>query len=101
MFHAEVPPEGWPTAFAIVTGCNPNGKDAGVAQNVQFDRRLSERLIAQRRWHWRVTGGSPDFEHSEPGYAMVLPFHAAIDMGREFKQEAIFWIEDDDLCVIS
>ena len=101
LFQAAPPPGGWPRAFAILTAWNPRGRSAAVAQNRQSDARLAARLRELGCWHWRVTGGSPDFRHAEPGFAAALPLLAALALGCEFEQEAIFWIENDELSVIA
>lgn len=101
LFQSALPPCGWPRAFAIVTACNPCGKTEDPAQNVEHDACLAARLQTLRCWHWRVIGGSPDFRHAEPGFAVELPLLDALAVGRGFEQEAIFWIEDDELSVIA
>ena len=101
LFQTAPPPCGWPRAFAIITACNPRGQTEDTAQNVEHDARLAERLQTLRCWRWRVIGGSPDFHHAEPGFAVELPLPDALAVGCEFEQEAIFWIEDDELSVIA
>lgn len=101
LFQSAPPPCGWPRAFAIITACNPCGKTKDTAQNAEHDACLAARLRTLRCWHWRVIGGSPDFRHAEPDFAVGLPLLDALAVGRWFEQEAIFWIEDDELSVIA
>ena len=101
LFQATSPPSGWPRAFAILTACNPSGQTEDAAQNAEHDARLLAQIEAWRCWHWRVIGGSPDFHHAEPGFAVELALSDALTAGRELEQEAIFWIENDELSVIA
>lgn len=87
--------------FAILTACNPRGQTEEFGRNAEHDGRLLVQLQTLGCWHWRVIGGSPDFQHAEPGFAVALPLDDALAIGRNFEQEAIFWIEKDELNVIS
>ena len=95
-------PSRWPKAFAVITACNPLGQgldeEADKAATVCL-RKAINRLGMKRH---RVTGVSADMKHREPGFAVWgcdLP--AAIQLGREFAQNAIFWIEEGKLDVVS
>lgn len=45
----------------------------------------------------RVTGFSPESGHNESGWAVDLDWEVACDIGKEFKQDAIFVIEGKTL----
>lgn len=100
VFRAETPDEGWPRAFAIITACDPNGVTADAESNAVRDGRLASLLKERSLRHWRATGGSPDFTHAEPGYAVEVSIQGALQIGRLFEQEAVFWIEDDELILV-
>ena len=98
----EPPPSRWPKAFAVITACNPLGQgldeEADKAATVCL-RKAINRLGMKRH---RVTGVSADMKHREAGFAVWgcdLP--AAIQLGREFAQNAIFWREEGKLDVVS
>ena len=101
IFVAKTPKEGWPRRFYIVTPCNPfsggdRDGDDGAYRN--FRKELS------RRGHWRhkVTGASPDWGHREVGCAVGrISLGEAIKLGKEFKQNAIFGVEGDEVRVVS
>ena len=101
LFQAASPPDGWPQVFAIITACNPCGHTADDRLNRKLDARLLAKLKEQGCWFSRVIGGSPDFFHAEPGFAVVLTLFTALKVGDDFAQEAIFWVEDDELSVIA
>jgi len=98
----EPAPARWPEAFAVITGCNPLGQgldeEADRAATVCLRKAIS-RLGLNRH---RVTGVSADLKHREAGFAVWgcdLP--AALRLGSEFAQNAIYWIEDGRLDVVS
>jgi len=98
----EPPPPHWPKAFAVITACNPLGQgldeDADRAATVRLRKAIS-RLGLKRH---RVTGVSADQKHREAGFAVWgcdLP--SAVQLGREFAQNAIYWVEDGRLDVVS
>lgn len=69
--------------------------------NQSADLQLENDLRHRGLRYWRVTGGSPDFNHAEPGYAVELPLSEALDLGRKYRQEAVFWIERDELYMVA
>lgn len=97
----EPPPSHWPDCFVVITACNPLGQgldeEADRAATARL-RKTINRLGLNRN---RVTGVSEDMKHREPGFAVWgcdLP--AALQLGREFAQNAIYWIEDGKLDVV-
>ena len=98
----EPPPSRWPKAFAVITACNPLGQ--GIDEEADKAatgclRKAINRLGMKRH---RITGLSADMKHREAGFAVWgcdLP--AAIQLGREFAQNAIFWIEEGKLDVVN
>ncbi len=101
VFQGVSPADGWPAAFAIITACDPDGKKTDPAVNRSADLQLESELRLRGCRYWRVTGGSPDFAHAEPGYAAELPLSEALVLGRKYRQEAIFWIERDKLIIVA
>ncbi len=47
----------------------------------------------------RLTGYDPDTGHAEPGWAVEMRFEAACDLGLRFRQDAIFWVSGNRVCV--
>ncbi len=92
-FRAELPHGGLPESFGIVTACNPGGKTAGAVANTAAMDSLRD-LIESNGWvRFPVTGGSPDFQHAEPGFGILAELDDCLALGRVFRQEAIFWVE--------
>lgn len=94
----ETPP--WP-AFAIVTACNPLGVVLDEADNRQRDEALLASLHERGLRPLRAIGCSPDLSHREPGWAVPMGRAEAIALGREFDQDAVYWVSDDSLWLLS
>ncbi len=50
---------------------------------------------------WVVEGGSQDGSYRERGLGVIVDLETALAIGRLFEQEAIFWVERDQLSVVS
>jgi hypothetical protein len=100
-FTADVPSTGLPARFGIVTAYNPDSRIAPEDENKKADAELKLALVAAGIPHFRVTGGSRNDSHREPGYGIVADSPEAIrPISRSFRQEAFFWVEDAVVFVI-
>lgn len=99
IFIAKPPEEGWPGQFFIITACDPrSGGDR--SSDDEAHRRLRGRLTCLGCWKHKVTGASPDWKHREKGFAARgLELEKAIELGRQFEQNAIFAIDNDVVSV--
>jgi hypothetical protein len=101
-FAAALPASGLPPRFGIVTACNPNSAIAADDANKKADEELKRQLVAACLPHFRVTGGSRDDSHREPGYAIVADSPELVrPFSRRFRQEAFFWVENGTVFVIN
>ena len=89
----------WPPCFAIITACATTGEFWSEDENRTADVRLTQQLRASGVWMTRLTGYSPQTGHAEPGWAVALSFEAACDLGQQFRQDAIYFVEGDMLFV--
>lgn len=98
-FRFDPPPRGLPTAFGIVTACNPRGTVAPDSDNEAADQALAARIDASGWQKFRVIGGSEDFSHAEPGWGVAASggLAAILVLGREFHQVAIYWVTEDQI----
>ena len=100
------PPRDWSRPFAILTAHNPGGKRHDDAVNQLANRRLRTRLN-QRRPHnspplVKIDAVSEDWSHEEKSFAVWGLDHAtAAKIGREFLQDAYFWVENGTVHVHS
>lgn len=100
-FSADKRTARWPDRFAVVTAHNPDGVIVSHAANRVADAKLERRLIALGCSPFRVTGGSKDMSHAEPGWGFAIGKpEVAVWLGREFRQLAIFWVEKGDLFLV-
>jgi hypothetical protein len=101
-FLARPPAGGFPARFGVVTACNPNGMIADETRNAAATEKLRQELIGAGREFFPVTGCSPDFSHQEPGFGIVCQAAGEIvQFGRTWNQEAVFWIEDGIVHLVS
>jgi len=95
-------PDTWQDTFAVITACNPLGQLVDEAANRSATvclRKAISRLGLNRH---RVTGVSADMKHREASFALWgCGLAAALDLGRQFNQDAIFWVQDGRLDVVS
>lgn len=98
-FLAERAVADWPPAFVIITACATTGETWSDAENRAADERLTAALRARGVWMERLTGYSPHTAHAEPGWAAALSFDEGCDLGREFRQDAIYYVTGDALFV--
>ncbi len=89
-----VPPE-----FAIITAYATTGETWSDQENRAADDQLKQELLQACNWLRRITGRSPDGTHREPGWAADLPFNQACDLGLQFRQDAIYLVQQDQLFV--
>lgn len=95
VFLATRPPEGFPIRFGIVTACNPHGIVTDETRNTAALQELRKQLEKADKSFFSIIGCSPDLAHREPGYGFASQTaEEALVLGRIFKQEAIFWVED-------
>ncbi len=88
--------------FTIVTACNPGDQVCSETVNQQADRGLVADLDYHGWWRFRVVGGSPDFQHQEPGWAVATGSATeAIALGRRWRHVAFFWVDLDSLSLVS
>ncbi|MFP6892478.1 MAG: DUF3293 domain-containing protein [Opitutales bacterium] len=100
VFHGVEPMGGWPGGFVIVTACNPRGEIVNAERNECLDQELSGLLEVKGLVHCRMTGGSPDGSHREPGYLVECDGEVGLELGRKFEQVAIYGVVDGELYLV-
>jgi len=91
---------GWPEEFVVVTACNPRGEIVDAERNEFLDRELSALLEVKGLVHCRLTGGSPDGFHREPGYLVKCDGEVGLELGRRFEQVGIYQVLANELYLI-
>jgi len=100
VFRGEPLPADWPEAFAIITAYDPEGRVTPLETNQQADAALEVELrSAGHRLH-RITGGSADGAHREPGWGVPLGLPGAVEIGRRHGQLAVFMVRAGSLSLV-
>ena len=95
-------PSRWPDNFAVITAYNPFGHGINEEADKSATTRLKKMISRLGLERHRVTGVSADGKHREPGFAIWgCDLQAALHLGREFAQNAIYWVEAGRLDVVS
>lgn len=98
-FRVSAPVPEWPYAFVIVTAFATTGEQWTDSQNARANALLLERIESLGVWSYPVTGFDPGTGHAEPGWAVEVPRSLGMELGREFRQDAIFVVENGMLSV--
>ena len=100
VFRGEPLPADWPADFAIITAYDPEGRATSPADNVAADAMLkAEFQAAGFRLH-RLTGGSADGVHQEPGWGVAVGLPGAVEFGRRYRQVAVFYVQAGALTLV-
>lgn len=88
-------------SFAVITAWNPEGVVTSDSVNDAAHEALRDTLkLAAVNTSVACMGCSPDMSHSEPGLAVMVERDAAIELGRRFRQLAIFWYESEQFTIV-
>ena len=98
-FRTDSPVDSWPDQFAIITGFATTGESWSDDRNHSADQRLLAQLTSAGHQPIRITGFSPLTHHSEPSWAIPMNWPAACDLGLEFLQDAVYWVDKDSLFI--
>lgn len=99
-FRGKPLPADWPADFAIITAYDPEGREASPADNVAADARLEAELRAAGFRLHRITGGSADGVHLEPGWGVPIGLPGAVEFGRRYRQVAVFYVQAGALALV-
>jgi hypothetical protein len=100
-FRTEQPAVALPARFVVVTAYATTGERWTQAENTRADSALAQHLAALGVWHCRITGYDPATGHAEPGWAVEVTREAGLELGRAFRQDAIYWLDGEALWVVS
>jgi len=100
VFRGEPLPADWPGDFAIITAYDPDGLPTKGELNLAADLALEADLRAAGYRLLRVTGGSADGLHQEPGWAVPIGLPGAVEFGRRYRQVAVFAVRAGRLALV-
>ncbi|MCT7940761.1 MULTISPECIES: DUF3293 domain-containing protein [Shewanella] len=88
-------------SFAIVTAHNPLGSVLTPSQNRLRDRALQSKILEYRSPYRCLIGAAPDLSHMEKSWAIFIDKDQALELGREFGQHAIYYVNQGLLSLIA
>jgi hypothetical protein len=100
VFRGEPLPADWPAEFAIITAYDPDGRSAPPEVNRAADESLEAELRAAGHRLHRITGGSADGVHLEPGWGVTVGLPGAVEFGRRYRQVAVFYVRAGALTLV-
>jgi hypothetical protein len=100
VFRCEPLPADWPADFAIITAYDPDGLPTTAEQNHAVDAALESDLRAAGYRLHRITGGSADGVHLEPGWGLPIGLPGAVEFGRRYRQVAVFAVRAGRLALV-
>lgn len=89
-FHAADSAHPWPESFAIIIAYATTGESWTAEANQAADLALQQHLLDRGCLPRRVIGYSPQTNHAEPGWTALLSWEEACDLGKQYKQDAIY-----------
>ncbi len=96
-FKLGLPVGDLPDDFAIVTAYQTTGKEWPIERNHEATQKLQAELEQGDGLLGTVTGYSPRTGHTEPGFAALLSFEQACDLGLRYEQDAIYFVSGGTL----
>lgn len=91
-----------PKTFAIITAHNPLGVVCSNQNNNTYHQQFSQQLksAGYHQYAQTIWGCSPDLTHQEISYALVITKQQALLLASHLNQNAIFWVDHDQLTII-
>ncbi len=100
VFRGAPLPADWPAHVAIITACDPDGRPALAEDNRAADEALAAELRVDGYRVHRITGGSVDGVHLEPGWGVPIGLSEAVEYGRRYRQLAVFYVQDGGVSLV-
>ena len=87
----------FPEKFGIITACNPKDQILSASENRARNLQLKKQIIQKMDLCGEIVGSSPDKAHQELSFVVKGSVKHLLQLGKDFEQNAIFWIEKDSL----
>lgn len=89
-----------PETFTIITAFNPMDVLLLLEENLQRNKNLFHTLSNLTKDIIPIVGSSPDYLHQEASYLVNITLRQALNIGKNYKQRAVFWIEQNNLQIV-
>lgn len=97
----EIDSEERASSFWVITAYNPDAQVVDAALNGEADAALAAELDRRGLRRFRVTGGSPDGTHVEPGWGVECYEAEAMELGRQFRQHSLFFFDGERIELVN
>ena len=100
LFQLDGSPLMLPPSFTIITAVLPIGFVTSPDEDARHNAELAQRLRAEGFHPLPVIGWAPRADgsvHEEASWLVACPKVRAVALGREYRQEAVWWVEGDAL----
>ncbi|GAA5215989.1 DUF3293 domain-containing protein [Corallincola platygyrae] len=84
-------------SFAVITAHNPRGEVMSEAYNRFLDQCLQQDIASLNTPYRSVWGSAPDFSHNERSWAVLADKNTAVELAKQYQQNAIYWINQNQL----
>jgi hypothetical protein len=85
--------------FAIITAWNPKSIWLSKSDNDRNNQHLAQE-VSHTCW-CSVQVGNKDFSWFEESFAVQISQHEALELGRKYQQNAIYYVEGERLFLLS
>lgn len=92
-------PNQWPSSFAIITVWNPMDQKLSIKQNQSRDKELLLKFTKNNKFS-SLIGSSPDYLHQEKSYIIEVSLQEAVQIGNDYNQRAVYYVENENLQLI-
>lgn len=87
-------------SFAIITACNPKGQLLSQSQNRIRDKQLLKEIERLNCLYRSIIGADKKLSYFEKSWAVFVEKNTAIQLGSQFVQNAIYYVENGKLTLI-
>ncbi len=86
--------------FAIISAQNPAGAVQHPHHNLRLDCEFESHLDLHQLPYRAIIGSSPDLSFQEKSWAVLCEKNLALQLARQFQQNAIYWVEAGQLYLV-
>ena len=90
----------FPRTFGIITAYNPQDQSLTEGQNQKRNKLLKVKISHQMKLLGEIVGSSIDKTHQEPSFVTEGKLPELLKLGKEFEQNAVYWIKQDSLFLL-
>lgn len=96
----EVPDDGLPEEFWVITACDPDGVVMEPEVNERRTLDFRSELLEAGLMFFPVTGYDPEGSHREPGFGIVTGEEDALEAGRRLEQIAVYQVTEGGVWLV-